>query len=68
MLIIFDPNDPVEVRKAKELNERMVRLAISLEGTCTGEHGVGQGKKVGAPSLLACHLTETTWGCLCGSC
>ena len=30
--------------KAKDLCERLVERAIAMEGTCTGEHGVGQGK------------------------
>jgi D-lactate dehydrogenase (cytochrome) len=29
---------------ALEVNDRMVARAIAMEGTCTGEHGVGQGK------------------------
>jgi D-lactate dehydrogenase (cytochrome) len=32
------------VKEAYELNERMVYRAISMDGTCTGEHGVGYGK------------------------
>ena len=38
---VFDPNDPEEVRKVNELNERMVLRALAMDGTCTGEHGVG---------------------------
>ena len=30
--------------EAHRLNERMVRRALALGGTCTGEHGVGIGK------------------------
>jgi D-lactate dehydrogenase (cytochrome) len=37
-------DDPKEIRIAEQLNERLVRHAISLGGTCTGEHGVGYGK------------------------
>ena len=30
---------------AKGINQRMVQRAIEMEGTCTGEHGVGVGKR-----------------------
>ncbi|KAF9447008.1 hypothetical protein P691DRAFT_672357 [Macrolepiota fuliginosa MF-IS2] len=38
-------NDDQELEKAKEAVHRMVKRAIALEGTCTGEHGVGIGKR-----------------------
>ena len=38
------PNDPSEMAEAERLNERLVRRALSLDGTCTGEHGIGCGK------------------------
>lgn len=43
-LILFDPNDEEQRRKAEKLNHFMVHAALSMEGTCTGEHGVGTGK------------------------
>jgi D-lactate dehydrogenase (cytochrome) len=43
-IVVFNPNDPKEVKKANELNDRIAHFAISLGGTCTGEHGVGLGK------------------------
>ena len=33
-----------ELGRAKAFCDRLARRAIALEGTCTGEHGVGQGK------------------------
>jgi len=39
-----DMYDPAEVRRAEGLCERLVERALAMEGTCTGEHGVGQGK------------------------
>lgn len=42
--IAFDPENPVEAKEAKRLNSNMVKRAIAMEGTCTGEHGVGSGK------------------------
>jgi D-lactate dehydrogenase (cytochrome) len=42
--VLVDPNDPEEVERAEAFHERLVRRAIAMEGTCTGEHGVGYGK------------------------
>ena len=44
LIIMFNPNDPKEVVEVERLNERLVHRALSLEGTCTGEHGIGCGK------------------------
>lgn len=44
VLFILDPDDQDQLDKAEEINERMVHRAISLGGTCTGEHGIGIGK------------------------
>jgi len=41
-LVMMDDED--EIRRVKEMMERLVRRAISFGGTCTGEHGVGEGK------------------------
>ena len=41
---IIDPDSEDELAEAEHINERMVRRAIRMEGTCTGEHGIGQGK------------------------
>ncbi|WP_431274617.1 FAD-binding oxidoreductase [Variovorax ureilyticus] len=38
---LLDPNDPKERETAEKLNHALVARALSLEGTCTGEHGVG---------------------------
>lgn len=38
---LIDPNDAEERAKAEQLNHALVMRAIALEGTCTGEHGVG---------------------------
>jgi D-lactate dehydrogenase (cytochrome) len=44
LAILVDPDDPDELARAKALNDRLVRRAIAMDGTCTGEHGVGYGK------------------------
>jgi D-lactate dehydrogenase (cytochrome) len=41
---VLNPNDPIEMAEAERLNERLVHRALSLDGTCTGEHGIGCGK------------------------
>ncbi|KIL72894.1 FAD-binding oxidoreductase [Bacillus badius] len=43
-LTLFDPQDPEQVRNTEILNGEIVTFALSLGGTCTGEHGVGLGK------------------------
>lgn len=43
-VILYDPNKPDMFEKAKLLAGDMARVAIQLEGTVTGEHGVGRGK------------------------
>jgi D-lactate dehydrogenase (cytochrome) len=42
---LVDMSDADEVRRAKIFSERVVERALAFEGTCTGEHGIGQGKK-----------------------
>ncbi len=44
LTILIDPNDAEEFERAKALNERLVCRALAMEGTCTGEHGIGVGK------------------------
>jgi D-lactate dehydrogenase (cytochrome) len=38
---LIDPALPAERQTAEHLSERLVRRALALEGTCTGEHGIG---------------------------
>ncbi len=38
---LIDPTKPEEHKLAEELNHKLVARALRLEGTCTGEHGVG---------------------------
>jgi D-lactate dehydrogenase (cytochrome) len=44
MLLLVDNKDADEVKRAEALLERLVDRALAMGGTCTGEHGVGQGK------------------------
>ena len=44
LVILIDPKNPAEVAEATRVNERLVERALAMEGTCTGEHGVGLGK------------------------
>ncbi|OQN96568.1 hypothetical protein B0A48_16998 [Cryoendolithus antarcticus] len=43
--IMYDAKDPEQRRKVEECVYRMVDRALEMEGTCTGEHGIGIGKK-----------------------
>jgi len=44
LVFMIDPSRPEEVAEASRLNDRMVARALAMEGTSTGEHGVGYGK------------------------
>lgn len=44
LIMLIDPENPEEVAEAKRIHDRMVVRALSLDGTCTGEHGIGEGK------------------------
>lgn len=44
LLLLIDPDNPEEMRTAHAVNDRLIRRAIDMGGTCTGEHGVGYGK------------------------
>jgi D-lactate dehydrogenase (cytochrome) len=39
--ILANPDDPKEVDEAERLNRRIVARALAMDGTCTGEHGIG---------------------------
>ena len=41
----FDPNNENELERAEAVVERLAMRAIAMDGTCTGEHGIGQGKR-----------------------
>jgi len=44
-IMLADPKSREEMAAMEQLNERMVRRAIDMGGTCTGEHGIGMGKR-----------------------
>jgi D-lactate dehydrogenase (cytochrome) len=41
---LINRDDPKEIAEAERLNERLVMRALAMDGTCTGEHGIGLGK------------------------
>jgi D-lactate dehydrogenase (cytochrome) len=57
VLLLIDANDPAEIAKAESYIAWQNELALSVQGTCTGEHGIGQGKakylepELGRPAL-----------------
>ena len=44
LLFLIDPASEAERHEAETLNERMVMRALAMDGTSTGEHGIGMGK------------------------
>ncbi|HXV01565.1 MAG TPA: FAD-linked oxidase C-terminal domain-containing protein [Caulobacteraceae bacterium] len=45
VVFVIDPNRPEEQAEAERLNARLVERALGMDGTCTGEHGIGLGKQ-----------------------
>lgn len=45
LVLLYDEDDQEELGRCKALIERMNHRAIAMGGTCTGEHGIGMGKK-----------------------
>jgi len=43
-LPLIDPDNPAEKAATEEFLQRLVERALAMDGTCTGEHGIGQGK------------------------
>ncbi len=62
--LMVDMDDASEVKVVKAFMERLTKRALEMGGTCTGEHGVGQGKvkyllaEHGAPALHAMHAIK----------
>jgi D-lactate dehydrogenase (cytochrome) len=44
-VVLLMMDDHAEVARAEGFLERLVERALAMDGTCTGEHGIGQGKK-----------------------
>jgi D-lactate dehydrogenase (cytochrome) len=42
--LLMDMEDAEEVGRARRVHERLIERALAMDGTCTGEHGIGQGK------------------------
>jgi len=41
----IDPNAPAEMAEVKAINSALIERALAMDGTCTGEHGIGLGKQ-----------------------
>ena len=55
VLILLDTDIPAEVDAAEAFVERLNARALAMDGTCTGEHGIGQGKR----SYLSLEMGES---------
>lgn len=45
VFFVLDRDNPEEWERARSVNDRMIEHALSVGGTCTGEHGIGVGKR-----------------------
>lgn len=46
-MVPYIDGDHVDMKLASDLNDRLINRCLSMGGTCSGEHGVGVGKKAG---------------------
>ena len=66
-IIIADPSDAAEMAEAERLNQRVMRRALAMDGTCTGEHGVGMhkilllGEEFGDAAVDLMRRLKTAW-------
>jgi D-lactate dehydrogenase (cytochrome) len=44
LIVLLDPDNAGEMAEVQRVNERLIKRALAMDGTCTGEHGVGIGK------------------------
>ena len=51
-IVVYDAADPDSTRRAAVAFAEIMALAIALDGTITGEHGVGRLKKAQLPDQL----------------
>ncbi|GLQ05800.1 FAD-binding oxidoreductase [Sneathiella chinensis] len=45
LAFVLDKDNPAELEEAEQINGRLIDRALAMDGTCTGEHGIGLGKK-----------------------
>ncbi|SJZ48582.1 FAD-binding oxidoreductase [Consotaella salsifontis] len=45
VLLLIDTEQPAEIAAAEGFMARLAARALAFDGTCTGEHGIGQGKR-----------------------
>jgi D-lactate dehydrogenase (cytochrome) len=45
LVVLVDRDNPRDMAEAAWISERVVERAMAMEGTCTGEHGIGLGKR-----------------------
>jgi D-lactate dehydrogenase (cytochrome) len=66
-IIVVDPTSPAEMAEAERLNQRVMRRALAMDGTCTGEHGVGLHKvpllaeEFGDPAVDLMRRLKAAW-------
>jgi len=45
LIVLVNPDDAAEIEHAEAFAQRLAQRAIAMQGTCTGEHGIGLGKR-----------------------
>jgi D-lactate dehydrogenase (cytochrome) len=59
--VLVDTNAPDEMKAAETLIARLAERAIRMDGTCTGEHGIGQGKMAFLEQEVGSAVGVMTW-------